>query len=37
MIKTRDLRWSWHGQDVVLGLDEAGSGRIAESNPVRGY
>jgi pimeloyl-ACP methyl ester carboxylesterase len=28
MIKTRDLRWSWQGQDVVLGLDEAGSGPL---------
>ena len=28
MIETRDLRWSWQGQDVVLGLDEAGSGPL---------
>lgn len=28
MIETRDLRWSWRGQDVVLGLDEAGSGSL---------
>lgn len=26
MISTRDLRWSWQGQDIVLGLDEAGDG-----------
>jgi pimeloyl-ACP methyl ester carboxylesterase len=24
----RDLRWSWQGQDVVLGLDEARSGPL---------
>src|SRR5262249_21640797 len=28
MIKTRDLRWAWQGQDVVLGLDEAGRGPL---------
>ena len=28
MIKTRDLRWSWHGHEIVLGLDEAGSGPL---------
>jgi pimeloyl-ACP methyl ester carboxylesterase len=28
MIETRELRWSWQRQDVVLGLDEAGSGPL---------
>jgi hypothetical protein len=28
MIKTRDLRWLWQGQDIVLGLDEAGRGPL---------
>jgi pimeloyl-ACP methyl ester carboxylesterase len=28
LIETRDLRWSWQGQDIVLGLDEAGSGPL---------
>jgi pimeloyl-ACP methyl ester carboxylesterase len=25
---TRELRWSWQGRDMVLGLDEAGSGPL---------
>jgi pimeloyl-ACP methyl ester carboxylesterase len=25
---TRDLHWSWQGQDVILGLDEAGEGPV---------
>ena len=25
MINTRELNWSWQGQDIVLGLDEAGT------------
>jgi len=25
---TRELRWSWQGHDMVLGLDEAGSGPL---------
>jgi pimeloyl-ACP methyl ester carboxylesterase len=25
---TRELRWSWQGRDIVLGLDEAGSGPL---------
>jgi pimeloyl-ACP methyl ester carboxylesterase len=28
VISTRDLRWSWQGQDIVLGLDEAGHGPL---------
>lgn len=28
MINTRELNWSWQGQDIVLGLDEAGSGPV---------
>jgi pimeloyl-ACP methyl ester carboxylesterase len=28
MITTRDLHWSWQGQDVILGLDEAGEGPV---------
>jgi hypothetical protein len=28
MIKTDDLRWSWQGHEIVLGLDEAGSGPL---------
>jgi pimeloyl-ACP methyl ester carboxylesterase len=28
MAKTRDLRWSWQGQDLVLGIDELGSGPL---------
>src|ERR1700739_3041205 len=25
-IRTRQIRWSWHGREVSLGVDEAGSG-----------
>src|SRR6516164_3365287 len=28
MINTRELNWSWQGQDIVLGLDEAGRGPV---------
>ncbi len=28
MIRSRDLHWSWQGQDVVLGVDEAGAGDL---------
>jgi pimeloyl-ACP methyl ester carboxylesterase len=28
VISTRDLHWSWQGQDIVLGLDEAGHGPL---------
>jgi len=28
VIRSRDLHWSWQGQDVVLGLDEAGAGDL---------
>jgi pimeloyl-ACP methyl ester carboxylesterase len=28
MITTRDLQWSWQGQHLVLGLDEAGDGDL---------
>src|SRR5271166_2022185 len=28
MITTRDFQWSWQGQHLVLGLDEAGDGAL---------
>jgi pimeloyl-ACP methyl ester carboxylesterase len=28
MINNRELNWSWQGQDIVLGLDEAGRGPV---------
>ena len=28
MITTRDFQWSWQGQRLVLGLDEAGDGAL---------
>ena len=28
MIKTGDLRWSWQGQSIELGFDEAGHGPL---------
>jgi pimeloyl-ACP methyl ester carboxylesterase len=28
MINAREFNWSWQGQDIVLGLDEAGSGPV---------
>lgn len=28
MISTRELHWSWQGQDILLGLDEAGHGPV---------
>jgi pimeloyl-ACP methyl ester carboxylesterase len=26
MVRTRDFAWSWHGQDVAIGVDEMGDG-----------
>jgi len=34
MINTRELNWSWQGQDIVLGLDEAGRGPVVLLLPV---
>jgi pimeloyl-ACP methyl ester carboxylesterase len=31
---TRELRWSWQGHDMVLGLDEAGSGPLVLMLPA---
>jgi pimeloyl-ACP methyl ester carboxylesterase len=28
VIRSRDLHWSWQGEDVALGLDEAGAGDL---------
>jgi pimeloyl-ACP methyl ester carboxylesterase len=28
MVTSRDFQWSWHGQRLVLGLDEAGDGAL---------
>jgi pimeloyl-ACP methyl ester carboxylesterase len=28
LVTTRDFQWSWRGQDLVLGLDEAGAGPL---------
>jgi pimeloyl-ACP methyl ester carboxylesterase len=28
MTRSRDLQWSWQGQDIVLGFDEAGDGPL---------
>ena len=28
MAITRELRWAWQGQDIILGLDEAGNGPL---------
>ena len=41
MNTTRELRWSWQGKEITVGLDEAGSGPLVvllpalSSNPKR--
>jgi pimeloyl-ACP methyl ester carboxylesterase len=34
MTITRELRWSWQGQEIALGLDEAGSGPLVVLLPA---